>query len=396
MNNMNKIVAAAWSAVVATAAVVAPVAAQQGVSDREIVIGAHLDLSGPVAAGMPPLRNGMQMRIDEANEAGGVNGRRLRLIVEDNASQPAQAVRAVQKLVRKDEVFAIINSFGSGTNAAGIKEAVSAGVVYFAPWAASSAMHAVSGKSPLVFTTVPNYDTTTAIGLSWALKTWGSKRVGVIYQEGPFGDLVRRGIKQAMDAAGLQPVAEASYKPGDIDFSSQVARVRAAGADLLVLATITRETIGVMGEVKKLGWNDVRVLANIPGRTQIVAALGKDAVEGLYGIGGWRLHYADNAPPAVKTWIESYRKRFNAMPDENAMNAYSYTDWFIKGVQAAGRNLTGDSFSKAMQSVPHEDFMTYRRLSFQNNHLAPEVVEIDQLKGGRWVSASPQMTEMMK
>ena len=120
MNNMNKIVAAAWSAVVATAAVVAPVAAQQGVSDREIVIGAHLDLSGPVAAGMPPLRNGMQMRIDEANEAGGVNGRRLRLIVEDNASQPAQAVRAVQKLVRKDEVFVIINSFGSGTNAAGI------------------------------------------------------------------------------------------------------------------------------------------------------------------------------------------------------------------------------------------------------------------------------------
>ncbi|MEO7404245.1 MAG: ABC transporter substrate-binding protein, partial [Burkholderiales bacterium] len=76
------------------------VAQAAGVTDTEIVLGSHLDLSGPVAAGMPMIRNGMQMRIDEANEAGGVNGRKLRLIVEDNASQPAQGVRAVQKLVR--------------------------------------------------------------------------------------------------------------------------------------------------------------------------------------------------------------------------------------------------------------------------------------------------------
>jgi branched-chain amino acid transport system substrate-binding protein len=380
---------------VVAAALAASVQAQR-VTDKEIVLGTHLDLSGPVAAGMPAIRNGMQMRIDEANEAGGVHGRRLRLVVEDNASQAAQGVRAVQKLTRKDEVFAIINSFGSGPNAAAVKGAVEDGVVYFAPWAASLAIQAASGKSPLVFTTVPNYDSTTAIGLSWALKNWGSKRVGVIYQEGPFGDLVRRGIGQAMSAYNLQPVAEASYKPGDIDFSSQVQRMRAANTDLIVLATITRETIGVMAEVKKLGWNDVRVLTNIPGRTQIVAALGKDAVEGLYGIGGWKLYYPDNAPDNVKAWIESYRKRFNAAPDENAMNAYSYTDWFVKGLQAAGRNLTAESFSKAMASVAHEDFMTYRRLSFTGNHVAPEVVQIDQLKGGRWTNVSPLMTEIVK
>jgi ABC-type branched-subunit amino acid transport system substrate-binding protein len=367
-----------------------------GVTDTEIVLGTHLDLSGPVAAGMPMIRNGMQMRIDEANEAGGVHGRKLRLIVEDNASQPAQAVRAVQKLVRKDEVFAIINSFGSGPNAAGVKAAVDAGVVYFAPWAASAAIHGASGKSPLVFTTVPNYDSTIAIGLSWGLKNWGSKRVGVIYQEGPFGDLLRRGIKQALDAYSLQPAAEASYKPGDIDFSSQVQRMRAANTDLVVLATITRETIGVMTEVKKLGWSDVRVLTSMPGRTQIVAALGKDAVEGLYGVGGWRLHYADSANDAVKRFIESYRKRFNAAPDENSMNAYSYTDWFIKGLQAAGRNLTAEAFAKSITGVPQEDFMTYRRVSFQGNHIGPEVVEIDQLKGGRWTAVSPQMTEMVR
>ena len=110
----------------------------QRVTDTEIVLGSHLDLSGPTAAGMPMLRNAMQMRIDEANDAGGVNGRKLKLVVEDNALQPQQAVRAVQKFINQDRVFAIINSFGSGPNAAVVKAATDAGVVYYAPWGASA------------------------------------------------------------------------------------------------------------------------------------------------------------------------------------------------------------------------------------------------------------------
>ena len=369
----------------------------QRVTDKEIVIGTHMDLSGPVAAGMPAIRNGMQMRLDEANEAGGVNGRRFRLIVEDNAGQPAQAVRATQKLVRKDEVFAILNAFGSGANAAAVKGAVEEGVVYFAPWAASLAVQGASGKSPLLYTTVANYDTTTAAGLSWSLKSWGAKRVGVIYQEGPLGDLVRRGVAQAMKEYGLQPVAEASYKAGDIDFSSQVQRMKAANADLILAATITRETIGIMSEVKKLGWNDVRVLTANPGRTSIVAVLGKDAVDGLYGIGTWNIYYPDSAPEAVKKWMESYRKRFpNQILDENAMLSYSYTDLFVKAVAAAGRDLTAESFGKAVAAIPYDDFMSYARGTFRGNHMMPEGARVELLKGGRWSSVSPLLTDVTK
>lgn len=358
-----------------------------GVTDNEIVLGTHLDLSGPTAPGMPPIRNGMQMRLDEANEAGGVHGRKLRLIVEDNGFQPAQAVRAVQKLTRKDEVFAVINSFGSGTNAASVKSVVEANAVLFAPWGASAIIQKVGGASPLVFTTVANYDHTAELGLTWAIKNWGVKKIGVIYQGDQFGELLRAGMKRAMDAAGLQPVAEASYKPGDVDFSSQVARMRQADAELIVLATILRETIGVMAEVKKLGWTNVRVMTAQPGRTQIVARLGKDAVEGLYGISSWPI-LAPDASPAVQAFVASFRKRFNADPDENAMLAYSYTDWFIKSLQAAGRNLNADAFVKAARSTPHEDFMTFQRASFRNNHQEPQVVRVEQIKGGRWTPVS--------
>ena len=156
-----------------------------GVTDTEIVLGTHLDLSGPVAAGMPMLRNAMQMRLDEANAAGGVNGRKFRLVVEDNGSQPQLAVRAVQKLIKSDDVFAIVNPFGSGANAATFKAATDAGVVVFGPWAASSIIQKISGNSPLLFTTVQNYDSTTATGLSWAIKNWNAKKIGVIYRKAP-------------------------------------------------------------------------------------------------------------------------------------------------------------------------------------------------------------------
>ena len=89
-----------------------------GVTADEIAVGMHIDLSGPSAAGMPMLRNGTELALNAANAAGGIHGRQIRLIVEDNGSQPQLAVRAVQKLIRSDEVFALLNCFGSGTNAA--------------------------------------------------------------------------------------------------------------------------------------------------------------------------------------------------------------------------------------------------------------------------------------
>ena len=361
-----------------------------GVSDKEIVIGTHMDLSGPVAAGMPQLRNGTQMRFDEANEGGGIHGRRIRLIVEDNASQPQQAVRAVDKFIRKDEVFAIVNAFGSGTNAAVVKRAVDEGVIYFAPWAASSVLQQIAGKSPRLFTTVPDYHTTTHAGLTWMLEhNPNLKKVGWVYMEGPFGDLIGRGVKSAMEAKKMTLAAEASYKPGEIDFSSQVARMKAAGVDLIVMATITRETVGMMAEIKKIGWNNVTVLTGNPGRTMIVAKLGKEAIEGLYGVGPWKILDPSSAGAADKAWAESFKKRFNLDPDENAYLAYAYADWFVKGLQAAGRNLNTESAIKALQATTSNHPVFLGAASFKANHFDPELITVDQVKGGIWRPVSP-------
>ena len=360
----------------------------QGVSDTEILIGSHIDLSGPAAPGMPMLRNGMQLRIDEVNAAGGVHGRKIKLLVEDNGSQPQMAVRAVQKLVKSDNVFALINSFGSGANAATVKVATDAGVLVFAPWAASGIIQKVSGNSPLLFTTVQNYDTTTNNGVSWAVKNWKAQKVGFIYQEGPLGDLVKAGLVESLKNSSATLAAEASTKAGDIDFSSQVAKMKAANVDMIFMASILRDTVGVMSEVKKLNWSDVKVLTALPGRSSIVAKTGKESVEGLYGIGGWKLHDPETTEPAAKKFLADFKQKFNMDADENAANSYSYTSWFIAGLQANGRNLSPQSLAKALQTVPHQDFTTFSRQTFTNNHVGPEMASIDVIKNGKWTQVA--------
>jgi len=215
-------------AVAAIAAASGVSAQQRGVTASEVVFGMPTDLSGPAATYGVSSSNGVKMRFEEANEAGGINGRKLRLVIEDNASQPSQAVRAVDKLIRKDEVFALLCPFGSGPNVATVKKAVDAGVVCFAPYAASGLVRQAAGQTPLLFTTNLNYDSTTSAAVKWATGNLGSKKVGFIYQEGPFGDLVGKGVKAALAAKGAPLAAEASYKVGDLDFSSHVARMQAA------------------------------------------------------------------------------------------------------------------------------------------------------------------------
>ena len=237
----------------------------------------------------------------------------------------------------------------------------------------------------------PENDTIVNTGVTWMLDQFKPKKVGYIYQEGLLGTQMGDGLKKALTAKGMTIAAEAGYKPGDIDFSSQVARMKAADVDLIVIATITRETIGIMSEVKKLGWNNVKVLTGNPGRTGIVLQLGKDNVEGLYGVGTWKLYTATNGPDSVKKWFADYKKKYTNEPDENALLSYAYTDIFVKAVQAAGRDLSADKVVKALQTMTFEHPIFYDKQVFKGGHFDPEYVEIDQIKGGAWVSLTKPM-----
>src|ERR1700742_215239 len=117
---MSKTLRAFGLAVSALALTLSPANAQtkvtnEGISASEIVIGTHQDLSGPIKGWGVPVSNGMKLAVDEINAAGGIHGRKLKLIVEDNGYDPKKAVLATQKMIEKDKIFVNLGSMGSPT-----------------------------------------------------------------------------------------------------------------------------------------------------------------------------------------------------------------------------------------------------------------------------------------
>src|SRR4029079_19111077 len=117
---MSKSLRALGLAVSALALTQLPAAAQtkvtnEGISANEIVVGTHQDLSGPIKVWGVPVSNGMKMAVEEINAAGGINGRKIKMILEDNGYDPKKAVLASQKMVERDKIFAMIGPMGSPT-----------------------------------------------------------------------------------------------------------------------------------------------------------------------------------------------------------------------------------------------------------------------------------------
>jgi ABC-type branched-subunit amino acid transport system substrate-binding protein len=370
--------------------------APQGVTAAEILLGAHLDLTGPTAAGMEWLRTGMMMKVDEINEKGGIHGRKIRVIVEDNGFNPAKAVRAVEKLVGSDKVFAIVNSFGTTPTIAAYGKAIGAGVPHLFPWSGvAGPFH--KEKSPLSYTFVVNYDWGTAAGVNWAIKTLKPTKIGVLYQDDPFGQLVLKGVNDAVKASNMTVAATATFKPTEVDLSSQLASLKHAGVDLVVLGTIVRQTVTAYTGARQMGWN-VNMITSIPGRNQTILAIAastKASLDGLYGISQWRIHDKDSDIASAKAWIAAYEGKYKKPATMEATVAYSVMEWIALALEAAGKDITVEKFTKALRDLTYSDkFGNPPQSLAEGNHAQPQTVAVDQVKGGKWVKISDWITTL--
>ena len=231
-----------------------PALAQQGVTANEIVIGTAQDLSGPIVALSKPAVNGMRMRIDEINAEGGVNGRKLRLVVEDHGYDPKKAVLAAQKMVQQDKIFAALGSIGTPTAVAAMQIYLDAKVAHLFPLTGARQMFEPMHDLKYSFS-APYYDQIRA-AMKRVIKDKNLKKVCTIYQDDDFGLEVMHGGEQALKDLGMTYAEKTTYKRGATDFASQVAKMKEAGCDGVVMGTIIRETIGMIATAgRKLDWN---------------------------------------------------------------------------------------------------------------------------------------------
>jgi branched-chain amino acid transport system substrate-binding protein len=361
----------------------------QGISPTEIVIGTHQDLSGPIKVWGVPVSNGMKMAVEEINASGGINGRKLRMILEDNGYDPKKAVLASQKMVERDKVFAMIGGMGSAPTLAAQDILFDAGVLQLFPLTAAEFTFKFDPARPqerLKFNNLLPYVESTRAAVKYMMEWKGFKKPCILHQDDEYGKNVLDGFTQQLEALKVQPASVTSYKRGVSDFSAQIAKMKSDGCDIVVLGTIIRETIGAMGEAKKLGW-DVTFLGATPTNVLEVPALGKETVEGMYAAAAFEIPYEDTAKGKVKDWLANYKKMFGTDANTQAIIGYNAITTFAFYAEKAGKDLTGQKMLASLESgVPFQDiFASPPSIFSKTSHLASTVTQVQQIKNGRWV-----------
>jgi branched-chain amino acid transport system substrate-binding protein len=374
-------------AAIAAAGCTGALAQQQGVSKNEILIGTIQDMSGPLAGYGKQARNGMLLRIEELNEQGSIHGRKLKLVSEDDGYDPKKAVLAAQKLVNQDKVFIVAGHLGTAQNMAAMPVQFEKNIVNFFPITAAREMYEPLHR--LKYSFAATYYDQVRLAVPRLVKEKNVKKVCTIYQDDDFGLEILRGSEAGLKAIGMDFTEKTTYKRGATDFSSQVAKMKASGCEMVVLGTIIRETIGTIGTAKKSGFNPIFV-GSSAAYTDLIHKLGGPAMDGLYAAMTVQHPYLDEASQPIRFWANKYKTKFNEDPTVFSAYGYIIIDQFIKAAQKAGPNLTTDSFVKAMDSMVFEpDMFGGSRSSYTaTKRLGSDQSRLSQIQNGKWVVVS--------
>ena len=380
---MKKMMTSLFAAAVALGMAQAAVAQTQGVSDTEVVLGSVNDLSGIFAAVGVPAVNGANLKFDQVNAAGGVHGRKIRFVVEDHTYQLPKSTQAYNKLINRDRVFANLLSLGTPHNLAGFQLMDPKGIFNINPLTAAREMlqDPVDNK----FTGFSSYYDQTVAGMRYLANEYGLTKVCTMYLPTDFGLEISEATKEQAEALGMTFVSETTHKPDEQEFVGAVQKLRADGCEVVTMALGVRAGITVVGTAKQLGWSDVKFLATSAGFLEAVAAVPGGVTDGLYAAAGWVDLQARRDDPAPAKFIAEYEAAFGQPATGFAMLGYNAAETVVRALEAAGPDLTQDSFREAMQNLEYYSDLLDTQIKYSpDNHQGANDITISVVDSGLW------------
>lgn len=371
--------AAGWMAAASMAS-----ADAQGVSDSEIVIGSVNDLSGIFAAVGVPATKGANLYFDKVNEAGGVHGRKIRFVVEDNGYQMPRAMQGYNKLLNRDKVFAMMQSLGTPMNLAGFKLLDPKGIPNIAPLTAARQML----QEPMhnKFTSFSSYYDQARVGVKYLAGEFGSKNVCSMYLPTDFGKEILEGSHAGAEEAGISFVAETTHKPDESDFVGSLSKLKESGCDIVTMAVGVRQAITIVGTAKKMGLTDMKFLGTSASFLTVVAKVPGGITEGYYAAASWQDLWARADEPAPKAFIEEYKAAYGEDAAGFAMLGYAAASMTVMALEAAGPDLTQESFIAAMETLDYQDDLVGNHITYgPEDHQGADSIYVSVVRDGGWV-----------
>jgi branched-chain amino acid transport system substrate-binding protein len=355
----------------------------RGVSDTEIVIGTITDLSGVTAVQGVNNSDAIRMAFDEANDKGGVHGRKIKYIVEDNQYTVPRSVQAMNKLLNNDGIFMALSDGGTPMNDANMPAEFEKGVPNVLPLTAARSMYEPYNK--LKFAQFASYYDEMRAAVKYFAEQRGRKKFCVMYQDSDFGKDVLAGVVAQTKAMGLEVAGTTAHRPTDTDFNAPVEKLKDAGCDAIMLGTIVRDTNIIIQTARKMNWN-VDFVGQFASYDTAVASLPGGATEGTFCMSPALYAYPDDPRPAVQDFAKRFQAKYGRPPNFHGEVGYTAATVVLMALDHAGRDLTTDGFIKGMESIHDYKDIFGNVLSFgPDQHHASTSSFLTVVKNGRWV-----------
>lgn len=344
---------------------------------KEIKIGAVLPLTGDLAVYGQKMKKGIDLAVKQVNDKGGIKGKHIKILYEDDHADPKTSVAAVQKLITTDKVSVIIGGAISATALPSVPVADKNKVVLFSPAATTPKL---SGISKYFFRNWPSdiYDGT-AMG-EFAAKELKLKKITILYVNNEWGNAISDLFAETFKKNGGQIVASEKYEQNSADFRTQLAKIARNNPEAIYIPGYLKELINILKQKKEMSIKG-RILSAYGFYDPQILEQTKDAAEGA--IFTAPMYDAGDTNPEISNYVKIFEGEYGEKPDIWSAQAYDAIDIilfaYIKGAK------TGSEIQKEISDI--KDFKGVSGLtSFDENGEVKKPLRFMIVRKGNFVN----------
>ncbi len=348
---------------------------KSGASSNEILLGHYASMTGSEATFGQSTDNGIRMAVDEINAAGGIGGKKFRLITYDDKGDPREAATAVTRLVTNDHVTAVLGEVASKLSLEGAPICQANGVPMITP---SSTNPKVTEVGDMIFRVCFIDPFQGLVCAKFARDNLKAEKAAILYdQSQTYSVGLQAEFEKAFVKLGGTISTKQAYQKGEQDFSAQLTAIRATKPDVVFIPGYYNDVGTIASQARKLGIT-VPLLGGDGWESPKLAEIGGDAINGCY----YSNHYSPQDPsPRVQNFIQKYKERYKSTPDSMAALAYDATNILRHAIETA-KSETGAAIAAEIAKTKDFDGVT-GKITIDENRNAVKPAVILEMKNGQ-------------
>ena len=392
MNRTIRAIAALLLAVLLLAAVgcsggSSETANEPAASGKPYKIGAILSLTGTYAALGAAEKNALDLEVKRINDAGGVNGRQIEVIIEDDGTDEAKAVAAASKLIEQDGVVAILGASGTGQSMAMRSEIDRAGI----PQISMAGGNAITAKFDSLVYQTPWSNMIVVPFVLDKIKADGYTKIGLLSDSGGYGKDGREVILKDAPTAGIQIVSDQTFNAGDTDMTAQLTKIKESGAQALLMWTAGKESVTIAKNKEQLGMTMPWYGGSGQARAEFPTGAGTAAQGFIFGTGKSLVPktWGEGSEEfdVVSDFAKRYEVEYGELPDIFAGHAFDAISIITDALDRAPDNAGGEALNSAVESTKNLIGFggNFTFSATDHNGLTEEDLALYEIENGKWV-----------